>query len=246
MSRLVYGIRPVQEALRRKGVRLLWLAGRQGRSHGALAEVEVTARARGVRVQECPVEQLDQMVGGKSHQGVVAVAGEFSYVDLEQLLLSDSEVPLLLLVDGVTDPQNLGSMIRAALVLGASGVVLTRDRCASITDTVVRVSSGATEHMRCARVTNLARAIRQLKDGGIWTYGTVEQGGVVLADVALDQPCAIVMGSEQRGIRQMVAKACDQLVTIPTPGPFAALNVAAATAVVFYEATRQRVGGKGS
>lgn len=242
MSRLIYGVRPVQEALKRGGVRTLWLAERREAGardpFGVLVEL---ARARGIRIEQGSNRQLDQLTGGGSHQGVVALAGEFEYCPVEDLVDPSAGIPLLLAVDGVTDPQNLGAMIRAALVLGCSGVILTKDRCAAITDTVVRVSSGATEHLRCAMVTNLARTLRWLGTQGLWTYGTVESGGAAPRSVALDQPCVLVMGSEQKGVRPLVLKGCDQLITIPAPGPFAALNVAAATAVVFYEATRQRL-----
>jgi 23S rRNA (guanosine2251-2'-O)-methyltransferase len=244
MSRLIYGIRPVQEALRRRSVRLIWVSSRQqGKPQGALAELVTTAHAAGITSYESSPTQLDQLARGGSHQGVVALGGEFEYVGLDTLIDSAETPPLLLVVDGVTDPQNLGAMIRAAVVLGATGVVLTKDRCASITDAVVRVSSGATEHMRCARVTTLARALRQIKEHGLWVFGTVERHGLSPASVPLTEPCALVLGSENRGIRPLVAKVCDQLVTIPTPGPFAALNVATATAVVFYEAARQRQAG---
>lgn len=240
MSRLIYGVRPVQEALGRGAVRSLWALERRQRAADPVSAITAAARAGGVRVEVSSDEQLDQLARGASHQGVVALVGEFAYCDIEDLLDPELGPPLLLVVDGVTDPQNLGAMIRAALVLGGTGVVLTKDRCAQITDTVVRVSSGATEHLRCARVTNLARALRWLTSQGVWTYATVEQGGMPPSSAALGEPCALVLGSEQKGVRPLVLKSCDQSLTIPAPGPFAALNAAAATAVVFYEATRQR------
>lgn len=235
-GRVVYGIRPVGELLRRGSIDLLWAERRGSR---ALESLLRDARRANVDVVAAAREDLDALAGGGSHQGVVAVAGEYRYCDLEDLVASPT-APLLLAVDGVTDPQNLGAMIRSAVVLGATGCVLTRDRCAAVTPTVVRVSSGATEHLRCARVTNLSRALGQLKDHGLWIAGTVERQGTPPSEADLTVPLALVMGSEQRGLRPLVARSCDLLLTIPTPGPIAALNVGAATTAVFYEAARQR------
>jgi len=243
MSRLVYGVRPVGELLRRRAgeVQSLWLAAERSAAGEALQALRGVAEARGVPLQVVPREQLDTLCAGESHQGVAAIVGDYVYLELEQLVPAEAaRAPLLVAVDGVTDPQNLGAMFRAAAVLGATGMVLTKDRCAGVTPLVVRVSSGATEHLPCARVTNLTRALEQLKEHGVWVAGTVERGGQVPAEVDLAGPLALVLGSEQRGLRPGVAKACDFLLTIPTPGPMAALNVASATAVLVYEAARQR------
>lgn len=243
MSRLVYGVRPVGELLRRRAgeVQNLWLAAERNAGTEAIQALRVTAEGRGVAVHVVPGEQLDALCPGESHQGVAAVVGDYVYVELEELApLDAARAPLIVAVDGVTDPQNLGAMFRAASVLGATGMVLTKDRCANVSPLVVRVSSGATEHLPCARVTNLSRALEQLKERGVWVAGTVERGGKAPAEVDLAGPLALVLGSEQRGLRPGVAKACDYLLTIPTPGPIAALNVASATAVLVYEAARQR------
>ncbi|MCC6749657.1 MAG: 23S rRNA (guanosine(2251)-2'-O)-methyltransferase RlmB [Deltaproteobacteria bacterium] len=237
MSRLVFGIHPVQELLRRteRPVQELLLA-----PDSKVGPLVAAAQARGIKVQRTTRETLDALAGGNTHQGVAAVTGDFPYLDLYGLLERREGTPLLLVVDGVTDPQNLGAMFRSALVLGATGVVLTRDRCAAITATVVRVSSGATEHLPCARVTNLVRAVEELKEAGIWVAAAVEQGGTEPAATDLTGPLAIVLGNEHKGVRPLVQRACDLKLTIPALGRIAALNVASATTALFYEAARQR------
>ncbi|MCK5800880.1 MAG: 23S rRNA (guanosine(2251)-2'-O)-methyltransferase RlmB [Deltaproteobacteria bacterium] len=263
MSRLVYGLHPLKERLRRRnaGISAIWVdaarASRDSDLKALLAQLPDDISA-----QRVSRDQLARLCQSPSHQGVVAAVGDYIYVDLDDLLEGSgddrpdtekvdidnlethpapkSSAPLLLIVDGVTDPQNLGAMLRSALVLGATGVVLTRDRCAQITPTVVRISSGASEHLACARVTNLARALEHLKDLGVWIFGTVEAGGQPPASIDLTGPSALVLGSEGKGMRPNIRRHCDALITLPTPGPIVALNVAAATTAIFYEAARQR------
>jgi 23S rRNA (guanosine2251-2'-O)-methyltransferase len=236
--RLVYGVHPVEEVLRRRAgeVKSLLLARRGGSPLAALAA------ARGIPVQAAGSAELDELCGSNSHQGVAAVVGEYVYAELEDLLAPAAEAapPLLLVLDSITDAGNLGAIIRSALVLGATGVVLPKDRAAPITPAVVRVSAGATEHLPCARVTNLARALEQMKRAGLWVTGAVERGGQLPWHADLRGPVALVLGSEQRGIRPLVRRGCDLLVTIPSRSPMTALNVAAATTALLYEAARQR------
>lgn len=255
MSRLVFGVHPVRELLRKepRAVQTLWIAegssrpggpsaSGPGRARGALGRVLGDPSLPELEIEPLSAshEQLSALCGDVNHQGIVAVVGDFSYVALEDLVEGLAD-PLILAVDGVTDPQNLGAMIRSAVVLGATGAILTVDRCAAITPAVVRVSSGASEHLPCAQVTNLVRALDSLKKRGVWVMGTVESGGIAPAEADLRGPVVLVMGSEQRGMRRLVGEACDVLLTIPTPGPIAALNVASATTAVFYEACRQRL-----
>ncbi|MCB9556769.1 MAG: 23S rRNA (guanosine(2251)-2'-O)-methyltransferase RlmB [Deltaproteobacteria bacterium] len=234
----VIGLRAVQ-ALLAKGsagrtIRQLFFAER-----GAARELIDAAKRADISTCQVTTAALDELAGGGVHQGVVALVGDYAYVDMHALL-EDQRQPLLLLVDGVTDPQNLGAMMRAALVLGATGIVLTKDRCAQINATVTRVACGATEYLPCARVTNLVRAIAELKEAEVWVAGTVESGGQHPADVDLRRSLAIVLGSEGRGMRPLVVKQCDFLLTIPALGEIAALNVGTATGVVLYEVSRQR------
>jgi len=233
--RLVYGVHPVLEVLRRRApeVKAVLLA-RRGE-----AGVAALAAERGVPVQSASPLELDELCGSTSHQGVAAVVGEYAYAELEDMLAAPGPA-LLVVLDSVTDAGNLGAIIRSALVLGATGVVLPKDRAAPITPAVVRVSAGATEHLPCARVTNLARALEQLKQAGLWVMGAVERGGQHPSQADLKGPVALVLGSEQKGIRPLVLRGCDVTLTIPSRSPMAALNVAAAATALLYEAARQR------
>jgi 23S rRNA (guanosine2251-2'-O)-methyltransferase len=236
-NRVVYGVHPVEELLRRRGkeVKALLLARRREEGLAALAA------ARGIPVQAASALELDELCGSESHQGVAAVVGEYAYAELEDLLESPGSEPALLVVlDSITDAGNLGAIFRSALVLGATGVVLPKDRAASVTPAVVRISAGATEHLRCARVTNLARSLEQVREAGIWVLGAVERGGQSPCEADLRGPVAIVLGSEQKGIRPLVRRGCDQMITIRSRSPIASLNVAAAATALLYEATRQR------
>ncbi len=236
MSRLVYGAHPVEETLRRRrGEVQGLLVSRRGELPPALAE----AQARGVPVQRASDEELERLCGSASHQGLAAIVGDFPYLELEDLL--DRPPALLVVLDSITDPQNLGAIIRSAAFLGATGLVLPKDRAAPITPVVVRVSAGASEHLRCARVTNLARALEQLKGAGIWVVGAVERGGVAPERVDLAGPVALVLGNEQKGIRPLVLRGCDIVCTIPAPrSSVGSLNVAAAATALLHEAARQR------
>lgn len=236
MSRLVYGIHPVAEVLRRRGdVEVLLISKRAG-----LGDLVSQAEARGISITRSSVEELQALCGASSHQGVVALVGEYPYLDIYELLERQQGPPLLLAADSLMDPQNLGAIIRSGLVLGATGLVLPKKRSVQITSTVVRVSAGATEHLSCARVTNLARALDQLREAGLWVAGTVERGGASPSETDLTGPTVLVLGSEHRGIRPLVLKKCDIKLTIPSRAGIASLNVAAAATAVLYEAARQR------
>ena len=234
---IVYGVHPVEELLARRWqqVKALLVTRRQRNS-----EPVKLAERRAIQIQSSSTEELDALCGAGSHQGIAALVGEYRYADLEDLLEQGLPPPLLLALDSVQDPQNLGAIFRSALVLGVTGVVIPKDRAASISPAVVRVSAGATEHLPCARVTNLARSLTQCKEAGMWVVGTVESGGAHPASAPLDQPAVLVLGNEHKGIRPLVQKQCDLLVTIPSASPIASLNVGAAAAALCYEAGRQR------
>jgi 23S rRNA (guanosine2251-2'-O)-methyltransferase len=246
VSRFVYGLNPVLEALKahpQDVVRVLLERGRDGRrSHGGDRVAEAAAAA-GVRIEEAPHGDLARRSRGGVHQGVGAEIAEFRYAELPDLLdaaRARGEPPFLLLLDGVTDPQNLGALLRSAHALGAHGVVLPKDRAAGITPAVSKAAAGALEHCPVARVTNLSRALDDLKDAHVWSVALAAEAERELPEVDLTSGIALVLGSEGKGVRPLVRKTCDHLARIPMLGRVGSLNVAAAGAIALYEAARQR------
>jgi 23S rRNA (guanosine2251-2'-O)-methyltransferase len=242
--RSVYGVNPVRELLRAggEGITELWLAegGDRGR---AFAELAHLARERGAKVREAPRARLDRLAGTDRHQGVVAVVADYRYHSVEDLLevaTSRGEAPLLVVLDGIEDPHNLGAVIRSAHALGAHGVVIPKDRAAGITPSAAKASAGAVEHCPVARVTNLAQALDGLKEAGVWTVATDASADRELDQVDLTLPSALVMGSESSGVRPLVRRTCDLAARIPMKGKVGSLNASAAAAIALYEAARQR------
>ena len=228
----IYGIRPVVEALgsgRRKVFEVL----------DAVEDDEVAkaASARGVDVKRAPRQRVEELARGGVHQGVVARVEPYPYSGLEEIL-SNAE-PLVLVLDGVTDPRNLGAALRAADGAGASGVVIPKDRAVGVTAAAVKASAGASEHVRVARETNLRRAVDRMKEAGLWVYAA-EAGGTPYTELDLAGPVALVLGSEGRGVRRLVREACDGEISIPMLGAVESLNVSVAAAVLLYEARRLR------
>lgn len=240
MSRAVYGVHGVTEVLRGGREVSALLVAEGADDLGPLLEA---ARRRGLQPIERPRGELDRMTGGAVHQGVVALCGEHRYATVQEILDRGGDKPLALLLDSVTDPQNLGALLRSAYLLGAAGVVIPQDRAAPVTAAVVKASSGASELIPVARVPNLVRAMGELKEAGLWLYGAA-LGERAQPPWALDLrgPAALVLGSEGRGLRPLVRKTCDALVEVPMAGGLhgASLNVSAAGAVLLYEALRQR------
>ncbi len=200
-------------------------------------EVSEVAAASGLSVREAPRARVDELARGGAHQGVVARVGPYPYVYLDELLASPD--PLLVVLDGVTDPRNLGAVLRAADGAGAGGVVIPKDRAVGVTAAAVKASAGASEHVPVARETNLRRAIDRMKEAGIWVYAA-EVGGTTYTGLDLAGPVALVLGSEGRGVRRLVREGCDGAVSIPMLGAVGSLNVSVAAAVLLYEARRQR------
>jgi 23S rRNA (guanosine2251-2'-O)-methyltransferase len=229
---IIYGIRPVVESLwsgRRKVFEVLDAGGNE--------EVAEAANRRGAKVQWVSRERIDELARGGVHQGVVARVEPYPYSGLEEILsLPD---PLVVLLDGVTDPRNLGAVLRTADGAGASGVVVPKDRAAGVTVSAVKASAGASEHVRVARETNLKRAIERMKETGLWVYAA-EAGGTPYTDLDLAGPVGLVFGSEGRGVRRLVREACDGTVSVPMLGAVGSLNVSVAAAVLLYEARRRR------
>lgn len=244
--RVVYGVNPVRELLRAGGEGLseLWLAEGDHRSK-PLAEIEQLARRTTAKVRSAPRQKLDQLAGAQHHQGVVAVVSDFTYRevgDLVEAARARGEPPLVVVLDGIEDPHNLGAIIRSAHALGAHGVIIPRDRAVGITPSAAKASAGAVEHTLVARVTNLARTLERLKELGIWSVGFAADAPRDLADIDLRGPSALVIGGEGEGMRPLVRRTCDHLARIPMAGEIDSLNASASAAVALYEAARQRRG----
>lgn len=230
MQEVIYGVRPVVEALksrRRKVFEVLDAVGDEG----------VKKAAGGVPVRKVSRSRVEELARGGVHQGVAARVGPYPYSGLEEVLSGPD--PLVLVLDGVTDPRNLGAVLRAADGAGASGVVIPKDRAVGVTPVAVKASAGASEHARVARVTNLRRAIDRMKEAGLWVYAA-EAGGTSHTGLDLSGPVALVLGSEGRGVRRLVREGCDGAVSVPMLGAVESLNVSVAAAVLLYEARRQR------
>jgi 23S rRNA (guanosine2251-2'-O)-methyltransferase len=241
--RVVYGVNPVRELLRAGagGLSELWLA--DGGRGGPTAEIERLARATAAKIRSAPRARLDRLAGTDRHQGVVALVADFAYRQLEDLLAAArgaGEPPLLVVLDGIEDPQNLGAIIRSAHALGAHGVVLPRDRAAGVTPAVAKASAGAVEHCPLARVTNVAQTLEQLKGAGVWSVATDADAERALDELDLTVPTALVLGSEGRGVRPLVRRTADLVARIPMAGHVGSLNAAAAAAICLYEVARQR------
>ena len=230
MAEIIYGIRPVVEALKSRRRRVSEVLDSTGSG-------EVSSAAGSVPIRKAQRSRVDELARGGVHQGVVARVESYPYSSLEEILAAPQ--PLVLVLDGVTDPRNLGAVLRAADGAGASGVVIPKDKAVGVTAAAVKASAGASEHVRVARVTNLRRAVDSLKAANVWIYAA-EAGGTDYAKLDLAGPTAFVLGSEGRGVRRLVREACDGTVSVPMLGAVSSLNVSVAAAVLAYEARRQR------
>jgi 23S rRNA (guanosine2251-2'-O)-methyltransferase len=240
---VVYGLHAVAAVLGRRPRDVLRLAIAAGRDDARMRELRTLARAQGVQAVEAASADLDQETGGAVHQGVVARVKPSAPLDengLVDLLTAATTPPLVLVLDGVSDPHNLGACLRTADAAGATAVVAPRDRAAGLTPAVRKVAAGAAETIAFAQVTNLARSLRDMKQAGLWIAGTAADGEQDLYASDLSGPLAIVMGSEGRGLRRLTREACDFAVRLPMTGAVASLNVSVAAGIALYEALRQR------
>ena len=242
---VAYGLHSVRMLIERhpERVRRVLLVG--GRDAGRVAELRALASKAGVAVENADAAQLDRLAEGERHQGVVAELNPRSgdpETQLEQALEAAGTAPLLLVLDGVTDPHNLGACLRSADAAGVDAVIAPRDRAAGLTPVARKVAAGAAETLPFVQVVNLARTLRELKERGIWLVGTTGDADKSLYDLDLSGPTAIVMGSEGEGMRRLTRECCDELVRIPMAGAVESLNVSVATGVLLFEAVRQRRG----
>jgi len=240
---LVWGINPVSALLEEDELRVHKLLVAEGRRDRRVEALLDRARERGVPVAFQPTRSLDRVTGGQAHQGVAARVAVFAYADLEEVLAGvreRGETPLLVALDGVEDPHNLGAIARSAAALGAHALLVPRHRSAAVGGTALKVSAGALARIPVCRVANLARSLKGLKEDGLWVLGTDPRGEVRLRDLDLDVPLVVVVGAEGQGMRPVIRSQCDWSAVIPMEEGQESLNASVAAGVVLYEVRRQR------
>jgi len=237
----IYGIHSVAEALKARGRAFAWVGVAKERHDLRLQRVVEECRRQGVAVRFVGRAELDRMAGNNAHQGVVAVTSAKQYNDLKDVVAAKrGQYSLVVVLDGIEDPHNLGAILRTADAAGADGVVIPERRAVGVTATVTKASAGASEYLPIAKVTNIARTLEDLKAKTLWIVGLDERGSQSYEALDYNMDCAIVLGSEGKGVHDLVAKKCDFLVSIPMLGKVASLNVSVAAGVVLYEIVRQR------
>ena len=242
---LIEGRNAVIEALR-AGTAIDKIYLQKGETDKTLGHIASKARAAGTVVVEADRRKLDAMSRTHAHQGVIALAAVREYVSVEDILAdaaAKNEKPLLVVCDEISDPHNLGAIIRTAYCAGAHGVIIPKRRSAGLTSVVAKTSAGAVSHMKVARVPNIPSLLKDLKKQGVWVFGTAANGTTGLYDADLKGPAAIVIGSEGDGMTRLAAENCDFLVSIPMKGDLNSLNASASAAILLYEAVRQRMQG---
>lgn len=240
----LYGLHAMQAVLENEPERVLEVMVLKGRNDDRLVNVVNQARKNGISVQFCARKTLDDKVNGEQHQGVVARAKPAKALtenDLDRILENTNQ-PLLLVLDGVTDPHNLGACLRNADGAGVDAVIVPKDKSAGLTATARKVACGAAEVVPLIQVTNLARTLKELQNQGVWIIGTAGETDKTLYDVSLTGPIALVMGAEGKGMRRLTKETCDELVKLPMAGSVTSLNVSVATGICLYEIVRQRLG----
>ncbi len=243
-TQLLYGLHAVEAVLKREAATVaeLWLD--RGRKDRRLSELAGQAQGAGITVQWVGRDELDTLSEGARHQGAVArvrVSSARNETFLEQLLTSLEQPPFLLVLDGVTDPHNLGACLRSADAAGIHAVIAPRDRACGLTPVVRKVASGAAESVPFVQVTNLARTLKMLQGAGVWVVGTALEGAQAdLFHTSLSGPLALVLGAEGKGLRRLTQENCDQLAYIPMVGTVQSLNVSVAAGICLFEALRQR------
>lgn len=215
-----------------------------GDTDRGLQRLAAQAKEAGAVVVPVDRRKLDAMSTTRAHQGIIALAAAHEYVTIEDILeeaASRGQAPLIVICDELSDPHNLGAILRSAECAGAHGVIIPKRRSVGLTATVAKASAGAVEYMKVARVTNINNAIAQLKENGVWVFGTAAEGSIPMYQADLTVPAAIVIGNEGVGMSQLVRKNCDVMVNIPMKGRISSLNASAAASILLYEAVRQRI-----
>ena len=238
---LIYGINPVFEALRAGRVKELRVVARAA---GRVAELVDAAERAGIAVRRVAAADLDRASRGGVHQGVVAQLEEAAHYDIADLIDASSDAPLIVVLDGIEDPHNVGAILRTADAAGANGVVRQLRHAAPLDGAAAKASAGAVSHVKVADVVNIARALEDLKERGVWTVGLAGDASKRYDEIDLTLPTAIVVGAEGAGLRRLVRERCDWLVSIPMCGHVESLNVSVATGIVLFEGVRQRASGR--
>ena len=240
MSEVVCGIHAVLEALGAKGARVTRLLLAGDRRDARLERVVEAARRKGVPIHRQPAAALDRAAGGVPHQGCVALVAEREYADPEEVVAAAGRPPLLVALDGVEDPRNLGAVIRSAAAAGADGLFIPERRASGLTAACLRAAAGAAEHLPVARVTNLVSFLKRLKEKGIWVVGLDAAGTTTWDGFDLTLPVVLVLGGEGKGLRRLTRETCDTVLSIPLRTEVESLNVSVAAGIALFEAVRQR------
>ena len=239
----IFGLNPVFEALKARKRRCYKLVVEQGKSQIRLNSLIELARENKVPIETIPKTDFQKKYRSHNHQGVVGIFAIIQGLELDELVqqaFQKSRLPVLVVLDSIQDPQNLGAIIRSAETLGIQGMILPKNRTSTLNETVAKCSSGAIEHLPIAWVTNLTRGIEHLKEKGFWIAGVVPEGDTPCHQYKFDTPVVLVMGGEEKGIRPLLKKSCDVTLNIPMQGAIGSLNASAAAAILFYEALRQK------
>ncbi len=240
---IIYGINPVVEALRAGKVDTIRISSRGDARLGAVFEA---ARRAGVAIKRVDASELDRASRGGVHQGVVALVADREALGPEDLVKGAAGAPLIVVLDGVEDPHNVGAILRTVDAAGATGVVRQERHAAPLGGATAKASAGAVSHVRIADVVNIARALEELKDAGVWTVGLAGDAAKRYDQIDYTLPTALVVGAEGAGLRRLVRERCDWLVSVPMQGHVQSLNVSVATGVVLFEAVRQRLNRPGA
>jgi len=239
---VIYGINPLKEALISGGEGVTRIVVARGRSESAISEIRTLATQQGIPVEVRERAFLDNLAGRASHQGVLGVCKAYRYQDLDDVIANRHPsclYDLVLILDGIMDPHNLGALIRTAHCFGVNGVILPENRAASVTATVIKTSAGATRHLPVARVANIAQALDELKNRGFWIFGADAHAAQSVSLPDYQGAVGLVMGGEGKGIRPLIRKKCDFLISIPMLGKIDSLNVSVSAGIIMHEIRRK-------